>query len=361
MLAVKVILYECGSTPPASTKRYISQIIMYKYNYVLFNQSDNKLKKDNDGYYTICAKDLEDKEQTRVVPFPMDKKPFWMRLLFVLHTSQKIAKHIKLPLQSLWYPLYFIDDFSHQRPLCFIVLSRELPLGYLKYLKNKYKDCRIVHMHRDFLDVGKRMRPDLHLNPIFDLEMTYDEMEANKYNIPHFDEFESAVDIHRDKEFESDVFFAGKAKDRFPLLLKAYKKFTCAGLNVFFYLTHVPKSEQVELPGIVYSDKVMPYREMLYHSVNTRCMLEITQSNQQGYTSRFLEAVIYGKKLITNSCYITQSKFYDETKMQVVEDMDNINTDFITEGSGFVDYNYKNEFSPIHMINRVEEELNKRF
>jgi len=42
----------------------------------------------------------------------------------------------------------------------------------------------------DFLSVGQRMRPDLHFNPIFDLEMTYDEAESKEYNIPHFDEFE---------------------------------------------------------------------------------------------------------------------------------------------------------------------------
>lgn len=31
----------------------------YKYNYVIFNSPDNKLRVDNDGYYTICTKDLE--------------------------------------------------------------------------------------------------------------------------------------------------------------------------------------------------------------------------------------------------------------------------------------------------------------
>lgn len=30
----------------------------YKYNYVIFNSPDNKLRVDNDGYYTICTKDL---------------------------------------------------------------------------------------------------------------------------------------------------------------------------------------------------------------------------------------------------------------------------------------------------------------
>ena len=90
-------------------------------------------------------------------------------------------------------------------------------------------------------------------------------------------------------------------------------------------------------------------------------MLDITQNNQQGYTSRFLEAVIYGKKLITSCNYIQKSKFYDRNKIQVLEDMNNINIDFITEGTGFVDYGYHGEFSPLNMVERVEEELNKLF
>ena len=90
-------------------------------------------------------------------------------------------------------------------------------------------------------------------------------------------------------------------------------------------------------------------------------MLEITQANQQGYTSRFLEAVIYGKKLITNSGYIRNSVFYDTAKIQVVEDMENIDIDFIKKEPDFINYHYNNEFSPFNMINRVEEELNRRF
>lgn len=333
---------------------------MYKYNYVLFNAPDNKLKVDNDGYYTICAKELDNTEQTRLITCPLDTKPYWLRLLFTIHNSEKIARYVNLPLKKLWYPLYFKNNFKVKRPICFLILSRSLPLEYLQYLKEKYPDCKLVHLHRDFLEVGRKMRPDLHFNPIFDLEMTYDEGEAREYSIPHFDEFESVIDVKVEDEFESDVFFAGKAKDRLPLLMKAYDQFVNAGLKVYFYLTQVPKEKQVQKSGIVYSDSFMSYSEMLYHSVNSRCMLEITQNNQQGYTSRFLEAVIYGKKLITNSNYIKQSKFYDEKKMLVNDDMEKIDINFIKEGCGFVDYNYKNEFSPFNMVERVEEELNKK-
>ena len=47
-------------------------------------------------------------------------------------------------------------------------------------------------------------------------------LNQKEYNIPHFDEFESAIEITREREFESDVFFAGKAKRSTPIIVKSH-------------------------------------------------------------------------------------------------------------------------------------------
>ena len=100
---------------------------------------------------------------------------------------------------------------------------------------------------------------------------------------------------------------------------------------------------------------------MLYHTVNTRCVLEVTQKGQKGYTSRFLEAVMYGKKIISNSYYLKESKFYDSNKVQIVDKMSDIDVNFIKNGNGFVDYNYQGEFSPFRVLDRIDEELINKF
>lgn len=334
---------------------------MYNYNYVFYSTPDNKYKIDRDAYNTICALELEKASDVRLVTYPCDKKPYWLRLLFAIHNSAKISKKINLPFKRLWYPYYFCDDFLEKKPLCIVLLNHQLPIDYLRYLKNRYPDCKIVMLHRDFLCVSQRANPQLPQNPILDLEMTYDEGESKKYGFPHFSEFESKIDVIIENNFESDVFFAGKAKDRLPAILNAYKKITESGLKTYFFLTGVPEEQQIKMPGIEYAKRFMSYREMLYHTVNTRCVLETVQGGgQEGYTSRFLESVIYGKKLITNHSYIKQSKFYDPTKIQLVNNMDEIDTSFITEGTGFVDYSYNGEFSPFRVIDRIEEELIKK-
>lgn len=334
---------------------------MYHYNFVFFSTPDDKYKIDKSKYNTICALELEGSPDCELVTYPLDSKSRWLRYLFAIHNSAKIAKKFKLPFKQLWYPYYFKGEFQYNKPLCVVILNHYLPISYLYFLKKRYPDCRLVMLHRDFLRVSQRANPDLPQNPILDLEMTYDEGESVKYGFPHFTEFESKVDIPVNAKFESDVFFAGRAKDRLPDLMDAYQKLTSEGLKVYFFLTGVPQNQQIALPGVEYAQRNMTYREMLYHTVNTRCVLETTQKGQKGYTSRFLEAVMYGKKIISNSEYLKQSKFYAPDKVKIVNHMSEIDVDFIKEGNGFVDYNYQGEFSPFRVLDRIDEELIKKF
>lgn len=333
----------------------------FKYNYVIFNTADSLYKVPSDtDYYSVCMRDLESMPYVQIVPLPMSHMPYLVRLLRALHFSRRVNHYINLPLKSLWYPLMFKSKFSDDKPICFVILN-SLDVEYLSYLKRVYKGSKIVLLHRDFISISQHSNPQLPFNPILDLEMTYDEGESQKYGFPHFSEIESKIHVDVAAVFESDVFFFGKAKDRLPEILDAYKVLTDAGLKVYFYLTGVPADMQEPLPGVEYASRFMSYQEVLVHSVNSRCILEIVQGdNQMGYTSRFLEAVIYGKRMITNHSYVKKSKFYDPDKIQFVEKMSDINPSFVRRGNGFVDYNYQGEFSPTHMISRIEEELDNR-
>lgn len=334
----------------------------YTYNYVLFNTTDGRTWRDYpDGYYAICAEELNRCDCTKVVSAPLDHSNKLVRYIFALHTSLRLSKYVRLPLKECWYKHYFINDFKNNSPLCFLLLNHSLPFSYLDYLKNHFEGCKIVLLHRDLLKVCERCAPGLMGNPNIDLEMTFDKGESERYNLPHFHEFESKIDIERLSQMESDVFFAGKVKDRLPMLIKAYDKFTNAGLKCKYYLTGVPKEEQVKLPGVEYAESFMTYREMLYHTVNTKCVFEINQGNCDGYTSRFLEAVIYGKKLITNNEFIRKSPFYNPNRIQIVNHMNEIDPLFVKNGNDFVDYQYNNEFSPFSMIEAVENELIKKY
>ena len=235
-----------------------------------------------------------------------------------------------------------------------------MPLAYLKYLKKKYKNCKIVVLYRDLLKVSQRYNPGIQNNPDVDLYMTFDKGESEKYGMPYFSEFESLINIPLSDEFESDLYFAGNVKDRLPILLDIYHRVSSFGLRCKYYLIGVPQLQRVELPGIEYAEKFMTYREMLIHTARSKCVLEINQQGADGYTSRFLEAVMFNRKLITNNGFVKQSLFYKPEYIQLINNAEDISETFL-KSDVIVDYHYNGEFSPLRMIERVEEELIKKY
>lgn len=333
-----------------------------KYNYVLFNTQDGATWKDSpDGYYSICVDELKNHDGIKVVSAPMDYRNSLIRFVFSLHSSPRINKKINLPFKRHWFPYYFKNDFETTKPICFVLLNHHLPQEYLSFVKSKYPDCKIVLLHRDLLKVHHKLAPQFIDNPFVDIEMTYDKGESEKYGMPHFDEFESKIEVKKLNSTECDVFFAGSSKGRFELLLEIYKKITSMGYSCNYYLTGVPKEKRIVLPGITYADRFMPYKEMLTHTVNCNVVLEINQPGADGYTSRFLEAVMYNKKLITNNQFVKETKFYNPAYISCIAGADDIGSEFLSNDNLIVDYKYSGEFSPLHMIERVEEELVKKY
>lgn len=100
--------------------------------------------------------------------------------------------------------------------------------------------------------------------------------------------------------------------------------FTSYGLKCEFYITHVKPEDQIKRDGIIYSNSFMPYKEMLYKSVNCRFMFDINQAGAVGYTSRFLEAVIYNKLLITDNVAVKHTKFYSSGNILFYENINDI-------------------------------------
>lgn len=330
---------------------------MLHFNYVFFNYMEAGLwKKNYDGYYAICVRDLESLDGLRLVYHPLDRKPYLLRLLFAIHNSRKLSLHVNVPFKELWYPLYFKDDFKNDLPYCFIAQDY-LPKGYIKYLKEMYPNCKIIKITRDLVRTQTRLFNSYYYDNTYDIWMSFDEKDSIEYNMVYFPEFESKIDVPVSENYPiSDVFFAGRAKDRLPRLVQVYDKLSNAGISCFFYILGVPNEMQINRKGIVYSNKPLSYKQMLYYSVNSRCILEVNQLGAVGYTSRFLEAVMFNKYLITDNTSIVTNRFYNEKYMQVFDNVDSIDTSRIKSIEN-IDYQYAGEFSPIHLIQQIDDLL----
>ena len=332
-----------------------------KFQYIFFDTGACKNgKPDTDNYYFICTEDLRTLDSVSVVAYPMDYLPVLAHKIYLL--LQYVAKTFRISvLNKLCFPFYFnsniVDASKH---LCFIVYGYYIQPDYLRYLKLKYPNCKIVKIHRDSYDIWRRKNKeftDSDMSSLFDLQMSYDNGDSKKYGMIHFDEIESKTSVIVDKNYPLyDVFFAGAAKDRLPLLLSIYDHLSKNGFKCFFYLTCVDKKNQIKRDNIVYADKNMSYREMLHHTVNSKVVLEVNQGCVDGFTSRFLESVLYNKRLLTNNIAVKKNRYYSNRFICCFVKPDEISPDFINDNTE-VNYNYAGEFSPVHLIRLIENSL----
>lgn len=338
---------------------------MRKFKYVFFDAGTyNKNGVDTNDYYYTCTLDLRSQKDVEVISFPSEGKGRVFHVLFVISLliTQKI-KFLEILLRP-FYPHYTNRDYKKTDRLCFVIYGYYITPGYIRYIRNKFPNSKVVKIHRDAYSIWKSKNTlftDNDIEELFDLQLSYDLGDSDTYGFIHFDEIESKRDIEYTDNYPIyDVFFAGAAKDRLPTLISFYDFLEQRGLNCFFFITNAKKEEQVERKGIHYADKGMSYREMLYYTVNSEVILEINQGTVDGFTSRFLEAVMYNKKLITNNLAVKNNRYYDSRFIKCVTNPDDIDIDFIKEPLE-VDFHYQDEFSPTHLIDLIDKSLVDKF
>lgn len=121
---------------------------------------------------------------------------------------------------------------------------------------------------------------------------------------------------------QSGALFVGKPKGRGATLARLEQLLAAVGMNCDFYL--VGKSDSIgELPPSLHRylhSGQMDYAEVLRRTTAAACVLDIVQPGQRGVTLRSLEAVFYGRKLITNNLSIKEQDFYHPDNVWVLDD-----------------------------------------
>jgi len=149
------------------------------------------------------------------------------------------------------------------------------------------------------------------------------------------------------------LVFIGRCKGREKIIIEAYEKFTKAGYKCDFRILgecgeHLPE-------GIKVLVKQISYHQMLQATMKARCIFEVTQNNTDAMTSRCLEAFCYDKLLITDNKSLKDTRFYDTGGILIYDTVKDICTEFLSTPS--VTYNYDGEYSPIKMLERIDDDL----
>ena len=134
-----------------------------------------------------------------------------------------------------------------------------------------------------------------------------------------------------------------------------YKEFTDLGFTCDFFITDVPIEKQLFKDHIHYND-FLSYIDVIHHIENSRGLLEIVQGGSCGLTFRDSEALAYNKNLITNNKAITKLEYSTCSKIYYINKNSRISK---KEFSNSADqhFDYKNEFSPVYLLDEIEKDL----
>lgn len=321
-----------------------------KYKYIVFG--------NNFPYYQIAYSSLNNIDNIKyfkdILPIKGGKL---VSFLCKIWFSKKINSIINLPFKSILSQYYLPNGLNKQEKYCFIFMNQETVFRILPYLKKNFLNSKFVFYKQDLFAKSGIKNINAFINQ-FDLTLSYDPIEAKKYNIIYHPTPFTYIQLPSDSRYSSDVYYLGTAKERLSTILKAFDILKEKGLKCkFFIYGEVPIEIKQKYQDICFPEEYISYMENLNYVRNTKCILEVMQSGAIGFTPRVWEAISYDKTLITNNTYLKESPFYNSNYMLFsLDDIQNVKKDFFTQTVSYTN-NVKNTLNPINLINFLDNNL----
>lgn len=279
--------------------------------------------------------------------------------IYRLHFNQRINFRIFLPFKGIWTSCYQLHKyrFDSNEKYCIIFLNGTLrehfSKKYLEKLKREHENINLVMILYDSFSNPNAKRA-IDMIPIFDTVFSFDKIDCEKNGFEYiYSTFSKPDFVKKDSNYYSSAFFVGFAQGRLEMLKNTFKIITKKIKNCKFIIAGVHENEKENIKDVIYN-KTISYKEELQYAYNTDCIVEIIRDGQTGVSLRTCEAICFNKKLLTNNIKIKEMPFYDERYIQVFEDVEKINLDFL-ENDIVVKYDKNDFFSPINIVKRLNE------
>lgn len=250
-----------------------------------------------------------------------------LSLGYKLHTNKQIGKYLWLPCRDLWFDYQEIERLLPTNGYLLInSMAMSLPtMEFWKRLKHnnptvKFALILVDSMHgqsKHMVEVKKRIK-----DFSWDLILSYDQNDCFEYGyqyigFSYYSRYNNIIPSDR----ESDLYYISSLKGREKTLMKIYKACNEKGIKNIFKLyslwKHADYGEILRKP--------LPYTMVLADVLSTNCILEVLPEGQRAQTLRYIEAICYNKKLLSNNPELENVPYYDKRYMRYfdrVEDID---------------------------------------
>lgn len=147
-------------------------------------------------------------------------------------------------------------------------------------------------------------------------------------------------------------YFAGRKKGRLPFIKDVAQCFNKQRYSSYLRIPDIIADEMHELKeigSVFVFNTMIPYEDMLNEELSYNCIFDITQDCQQGFSWRFIEGILYHKKIVSNNPDVMNSPYYNENQIKIIKDPRDLDFDWIKDVTNTI-YNYTNHYSPEKFI-----------
>lgn len=217
------------------------------------------------------------------------------------------------------------------------------------FLKKYSKKVKIVSIN---YNVIKTDDSAAQMSRMFDYNFAFDDDNCLKYGFYHFTGIYSSPNkvINNQKQ---TLFFLGINKNRYRLLKEISIYLNKQSLKTNFTIIDNLMDNSFE-DGFIIQNHRESYNNTINKLLDSNCILDIITDQQSGLSLRVVEAIIYGKRLLTNNVNILKSPYYNPNYMKYFNKVEEIDIEFLKDLSP-VDYSYNKDFSPINLVKRIND------
>ena len=314
-------------------------------------------------YHTLFSDCLKDGS---VRYMSLQGKDFILQLLR-FGTHKKLPSIIRKPFLSAFSVITLkllekeVRKMDHPKlPLCFM-LSRQYiaPLHYNLYrkIRQRFPDSSVILFLTDLLSLDNSRDEILQSKKLADLICSFDPEDASHYNLLFHNVPMSDLTVRSESITPAvDICFVGKGKNRQQKAIELCRSLTARGLKCAVWLTDVPEDEQITDPSIHYCNW-MSYEDYLKKEASSRIILEIVQEGSSGNTLRVNEAIMMGRKLLSDNPALLSNPVYDSRNMLVFEKSEDISDEFLFSAIHPYTEEQQQALSPSIFLKEMEREL----
>lgn len=272
-------------------------------------------------------------------------------------------------IMPVWKNKYWLNRKPKKTDDIVLILYEINPLSnkiqWIRSVRNEFPNAKIVYIFTNIIDEHRMWRVNQIASnrELFDLVLTFNKSDADKYEMTHYEGVFSAKVINPkliQEAEQCDVYFCGLDKGRLVFLKEIYDYLTSHGIKCIFDIIYPEDNGIEETDGFRYHKELINNDEMLANVNKAKCILEVmVDRTQPGSSLRMCESIAYKKKLLTNNSYITEKPFFNEKQMKYFDKPEDIDIKYILNDIDESDYLPKDLLSPTKLLEFIEGHLDE--